>query len=690
MSAPSASTTPSLVLGILSAPKSDARRDAARGSWLRDVAVLEGKVSYRFVLGYDRSSALSQSAAAIACQKLSSAASAASPHDVVLVDAPDCHMWHSPAKVHAWFKYALHAFPLTHWLGKSEEDTMIWPSALLVDMSWLPPEVQYYGIMGWQGSCRSKHASARSAAAHDGKRGGEEIMARAVSDASQPLAAPPECTGCYGHPIAEGISLCRAATCRPGGAQTNGRRCCQVGCPKTVRMSPFAVGALDVRSRSLAAAVAKCAYADRYFEVLSQFSEGRQAMCATTDGSQGHAIAECALGELGTETLLMADAGRGRLSDGSTCRKKGAFMALGQTYGDGGKSKDGESYNVGRTCGDGQAYILHPLKFSSALMWNESWRGLTRDFAVGIASGKAGSRGFGDRSKGRSTDATVRLVAASPGVRELCAGSGDKSSIFQQLHIYLSGCAITPKRDDSSTLSAAMLNQHGSSISILQLDSQTSNYVDFTLGCGPSANGPRLLLRDADGCVVHPQTYAVRGGSGIVQSTAGGSSHGSYELLPRGHVAVARPYRPLPIVTFRVGSRSDARLPQLRLESELFGRAGHRGASIAKAWAERELRSRKVVRWHEGYLYNKSGRGLPWVDSAGRPLSGMNANNWLGRRLRETRGGAGVVVGSGRSAGRVFVAPPLANTQRTADESWLGRRLREAPIWALNCSRLWA
>ena len=266
---------PSLVSRILSTEVSV----GVRGSWLRDVAVLEGKVAYRFVLGYDRSSALSQSAAAIACQKLSSAASAASPHDVVLVDAPDCHMWHSPAKVHAWFKYALHAFPLTHWLGKSEEDTMIWPSALLVDMSWLPPEVQYYGIMGWQGSCRSKHASARSAAAHDGKRGGEEIMARAVSDASQPLAAPPECTGCYGHPIAEGISLCRAATCRPGGAQTNGRRCCQVGCPKTVRMSPFAVGALDVRSRSLAAAVAKCAYADRYFE-CSRSSQKAAKRCA--------------------------------------------------------------------------------------------------------------------------------------------------------------------------------------------------------------------------------------------------------------------------------------------------------------------------------------------------------------------------------------------------------------------------
>ena len=355
--------TPQLALGVVSAPASEARRNAARGSWLRDAAVLDGRVAVRFVLGSSAASSsdhddyYESAAAAAKCRDVAEAALRASPRDVLLVDAPDCNMWHSPAKVHAWFQAALVAFPNAQWLGKTEDDAMLWASALLTDLHSLPPAAQYYGVMAWQGSCRSAVADVDEAAS-------SAALTAAALTAANPLTAPVECSGCYAGALANGVGMCRAAHCRAGGTAANGRRCCQVGCPRTVRMAPFAIGALDVRARPLAASVARCGYATRYFRWLSRLGMLRGALCATTDGSQGHAIHECVARDPDAEPMELVDATNRRLSDGIACRNAGRSAAASGAHGS------------ARSCGG--AVMLHPLKRSDAAGWNDTWRGLTQ------------------------------------------------------------------------------------------------------------------------------------------------------------------------------------------------------------------------------------------------------------------------------------------------------------------------
>ena len=494
---------PQLALGVLSAPAAHARRHAARGSWLQDPAVIDGRVAVRFVLGYMLSTdghGGPQTAEHAACRALCVAARDSSS-DTVLVDAPDCKMWHSPAKVHAWFKHALQAFPATPWIGKTEEDAMLWPTALVVDLASLPSGVLYYGIMGWQGSCRSGAASAAAVAAN--AAAAQRALDAGVAHGSGASAAPVECSGCYGHPVSDGIGLCRSATCRAAGPGSPiNRRCCQVGCPKSVRMAPFAVGALDVRSRALASDVARCAYADYYFALISRVSSARGIMCTTTDGAQGHAIGECHAPMSSPQGMLMADAGRSRLTDGVACRRR---PAAARATGGGGLG-----YGTGRTCGDGLAQIVHPLKLSNALAWNETWLALTRHSAPGIASASAGGA--------------------------------------------------------------------------------------------------------------------------------------------------------LPLVSFAVSSRGDARPPMLRLEAEINGLAGANGKSIGVAWGTREEQTRKVVRWHTAWVYNKTGQSRTRGDGSGAGEGGALARQ--AALMARQSGGARLRV------------------QR--------RRLREAPLWSLNCSRFWA
>ena len=63
-------------------------------------------------------------------------------------------------------------------------------------------------------------------------------------------------------------------------------------CP-SFRLSPFACGPFEARSRRLAEAVAQCAYAERFFRVTSRRGDARADWCVSTDGGQGHAIGSC-------------------------------------------------------------------------------------------------------------------------------------------------------------------------------------------------------------------------------------------------------------------------------------------------------------------------------------------------------------------------------------------------------------
>ena len=75
------------------------------------------------------------------------------------LDAPDCRKWHSPEKVHRWFQYALARWPRTPWLGKMEDDGMLWPAALAADLSGLVRNSTYYGVMRWAGTCSDSRLS---------------------------------------------------------------------------------------------------------------------------------------------------------------------------------------------------------------------------------------------------------------------------------------------------------------------------------------------------------------------------------------------------------------------------------------------------------------------------------------------------------------------------------------------------
>ena len=154
---------PALALGVITAPDAHKRRSGARATWLRDPAVLTGRVAVRFVLGGGGARSASDDGDA-ACRESVRAEAAAHPADTLLVDARDCHIWHSPAKVHAWFKAALRLFPSTAWLGKTEDDALPWPSAVVADLETLSPRVQYYGLMAWQGSCRGGWRTATATA----------------------------------------------------------------------------------------------------------------------------------------------------------------------------------------------------------------------------------------------------------------------------------------------------------------------------------------------------------------------------------------------------------------------------------------------------------------------------------------------------------------------------------------------
>ena len=331
-----ADVRPTLALGVLSSPTAVARRAGARASWMLDPSVRSGRVAVRFVLG-GRATGKSSCAAAIEAARQQ-------PDVLILDDALDCAIWHSPAKVHAWFRAAVRLFgKTTPWIGKAEDDTLPWPSALLTDLAALDGGVQQYGVMAWQGSCVHNAAGSDTSSAY-------------------------ECAGCYAGSLWQGASVCNPSTCR-GSPSTS--RCCQAGCPSAVRMVPFAIGALDVRRHGLARTVAECDYAAHYFDRLTQHGAERRELCSTTDGSQGHAIGEC------VKELRFADAGQSRLYAAASCES-----------------------GSGR-CANGHVMMLHPIKRGDVDEWKVRWAALTQRGSYAplpIVEARLGGLGANDRA----------------------------------------------------------------------------------------------------------------------------------------------------------------------------------------------------------------------------------------------------------------------------------------------------
>ena len=96
-----------LALGIMVVPSNTAYRTAARATWIPDA---KAHASVRWVAGD------------VPCARAALAREAEMYQDVAFVESDDCKKWHSPAKVHAWYTYALRTFPKALWIAKMEDD----------------------------------------------------------------------------------------------------------------------------------------------------------------------------------------------------------------------------------------------------------------------------------------------------------------------------------------------------------------------------------------------------------------------------------------------------------------------------------------------------------------------------------------------------------------------------------------
>ena len=98
-----------IALGIMVVPSNTVLRAAARASWLPEA---QAHAAVRWVAGD------------VPCARSALAEEAQLHGDVVFVASDDCKKWHSPAKIHAWYTYALGAYPKAVWIAKMEDDGM--------------------------------------------------------------------------------------------------------------------------------------------------------------------------------------------------------------------------------------------------------------------------------------------------------------------------------------------------------------------------------------------------------------------------------------------------------------------------------------------------------------------------------------------------------------------------------------
>ena len=236
-------TPHSIVLGIMVVPANTVLRAASRKSWLPEA---QNHATVRFVAGD------------VSCARALLAAEVAVYSDIVFVGSDDCSKWHSPAKVHAWYQFALRNFPKANWIAKTEDDGLLWMSAITTTLSSITRVFAhhrssvYAGMMQWQGSC--------------------------LTSEPRPNGTDQNCFGCWGGWYKGGYSAPRA--CGPWRADS--RSSLSVGgyqCP-AFRLSPFACGPFEARSRHLALNVARCDYARRYFELTSKRGDKIRDWCA--------------------------------------------------------------------------------------------------------------------------------------------------------------------------------------------------------------------------------------------------------------------------------------------------------------------------------------------------------------------------------------------------------------------------
>lgn len=252
---PLALNTPeSFALGVMVIPDNSAYRLAARQTWIPEAKL---HATVRFVAGD------------VPCAHQAMQWEADEHGDVAFVASDDCKKWHSPAKIHAWYTYALTHFPQASWIAKMEDDGILWTHAAVEALMTVRQHgAVYFGMMQWQGGCSLSEGS------------GDAITRDAQS-----------CSGCWGGWFRGGgtphqcMNMWRENWSGAVKEQTD-------DCPRFF-MAPFACGPFEARSRALASAVSECEYAGRYFAAMSRRGDKKRNWCVSADGGQGHAIGAC-------------------------------------------------------------------------------------------------------------------------------------------------------------------------------------------------------------------------------------------------------------------------------------------------------------------------------------------------------------------------------------------------------------
>lgn len=348
-----------LAIGVMVEPRNGAYRIAARQTWMIDA---EKHATVKFVAGD------------VKCAHQALAAEEKEYDDIVFVKSDDCKKWHSPAKIHAWYTFALAAYPQALWIAKMEDDGLLWTDALLSAMASVRQRGSVYlGMMQWQGGCElSENRNALN---------GPEVQT---------------CAGCWGGWFQGGAPAPKH--CMPmwrvnwaGGVKEG-----TAECPK-FHLAPFACGPFEARSRHLAHTVSRCDYANRYFDAMSRRGNVKQDWCVSADGGQGHAIGAC------SRTLYVADLGYHR-----------------QKYAT--RQQLNESHSV---------IIVHPIKSRGAELderklgwlvstWKQTWAYLRRAPAVPKPIGEARVHFMANESRPRverlPNDAAARLAARGVGL----------------------------------------------------------------------------------------------------------------------------------------------------------------------------------------------------------------------------------------------------------------------------------
>ena len=144
-------------------PSNAAYRAAARQTWLNDAIK---HATTKFVAGD------------VPCSHRELDREVTLHNDIVFVQSDDCKKWHSPAKIHAWYTYAIKEYPQAIWIAKMEDDGLCAPERLKTRQQNKPPLSACWRALALQavdqggGDCAGVGAAARlSVYGHDAMAG---------------------------------------------------------------------------------------------------------------------------------------------------------------------------------------------------------------------------------------------------------------------------------------------------------------------------------------------------------------------------------------------------------------------------------------------------------------------------------------------------------------------------------------